>query len=241
MTVAEAPGVAGDEGFAFLVEQHDGEHLVVDEAAQKLADALEQRIEIENGGQLDGDLIEHFEGLRLARDASVEASVLNRLCDARRGERKDVKMLRTKESELLAFNIHYADEAIFGDEGNSEFGAHVGIGGDVKVRGGDVVEENGLAGERNLANHAFADGNAGALDLRSMADLESHAQLMGALVQQEDGKDAVGDDGAHEFSGAAEEGLQVESGVERVGEAHEVGDISRLDAGVDGVEVCGRA
>ena len=38
--VAEAPGVARDERLAFLVEQHDGEHLVVDEAAQKLADAF---------------------------------------------------------------------------------------------------------------------------------------------------------------------------------------------------------
>ena len=31
--VAESPDVAGDERFALLVEQHDGEHLVVDEAA----------------------------------------------------------------------------------------------------------------------------------------------------------------------------------------------------------------
>ena len=32
--VAKAPGITGDEGFAFLVEEHDGEHLVVDEAAE---------------------------------------------------------------------------------------------------------------------------------------------------------------------------------------------------------------
>ncbi len=66
MRIAKTPGVACDERLAFLVEQHDREHLVVDEAAQELADALEQRIEIENRCQLDGNFIEHFQGLRLA-------------------------------------------------------------------------------------------------------------------------------------------------------------------------------
>ena len=58
MRVAEAPCVAGDERLAFFVEQHDGEHLVVDEAAQELADLGEQRIEIEDRGELGGDFVE---------------------------------------------------------------------------------------------------------------------------------------------------------------------------------------
>ena len=165
--VAEAPGVARDEGFAFFIEQHDGEHLIVDEAAQELADALEQGIEIEDGGEFDGDLVEDFEGLRLAGDAGVEAGVLNGLRDARRGHGEHVKMLGAEEIELLAFEIHDADEAVFGDERDGQLGAHVGIGGNVKVGGGDVVEEDGLAGERDLADDSFADGNAGALDLRA--------------------------------------------------------------------------
>ena len=146
VNVAEAPGVTRDEGLAFLIEQHDGEHLVVDEAAEELADALEERIEIEDGGELDGDLVEDLEGLRLAGDASVEAGILNGLRDARGGHGEHVEMLGTEEIELLAFEIHDADEAIFGDEGNGQLGAHVGIGGDVEVGGGDVVEKDGLRG-----------------------------------------------------------------------------------------------
>ena len=36
LRIAEAPGVARDERLAFFVEKHDGEHLVVDEAAEEL-------------------------------------------------------------------------------------------------------------------------------------------------------------------------------------------------------------
>ena len=41
---------------------------------------------------------------------------------------------------LLAFEIHHADEAVLGDERNGEFGADVGIGGDVAFDRGDVVD-----------------------------------------------------------------------------------------------------
>ena len=86
---------------AFFVEQHDGEHLVVDEAAEELADALEERIEVEDGGEFDGDFVEHFEGLRLAGDAGVEAGVLNGLGDARGGEGEHVQVLGMEVAGLL--------------------------------------------------------------------------------------------------------------------------------------------
>ncbi len=101
--VAEAPGIAGYEGLALLVQKHDGEHLVVDEAAQKLADALQERVEVEDGGQFDGDLVEDFEGLRLAGDAGVEAGVLNGLGDAGGGDGEQVKVLGAEVAGLLRF------------------------------------------------------------------------------------------------------------------------------------------
>ena len=48
--VAEAPGVASDEAVAGRVDQHDGKHLIVDEAAEELADALKELVKIEDGG-----------------------------------------------------------------------------------------------------------------------------------------------------------------------------------------------
>ena len=141
-------------------------------------------------------------------------------------------MLGPEEIGLLAFEIHDADEAVLGDEGDGQLRADVGIGGDVEVRSGDVVEQNGLAGERDLADDSFADRNARALYLRRVADLKAHAQLVRAVVEKKDSEDAIGNDGANEFGGAAEQGLQIERGVERVGEAHQIGDIGGLDAGV---------
>src|ERR1700689_1219837 len=121
-----------------------------------------------------------------------------------------MEMLGAKEIELLAFEIHDADEAIFCDEWHGQFGADVGIGGDVEIGGVDVVEENGFAGERDLADDSFADRNASALDLRRVADLKAHAQLVRAVVEKKDSEDAIWNEGAHEFGGAAEGGLQIE-------------------------------
>ena len=74
------------------------------------------------------------------------------------------------------------------------------------------------------------------VDLRRVADLEANPQLVGAVVEQQDGEDLVGDEGADQLGGAAEQGLQVERGVERVGETHEIGQIGRLNADVAGVQ-----
>ena len=131
-----------------------------------------------------------------------------------------MQVLGAEEVWLLAFDVEDADETVFGDERDGELGADIGIGTDVEVCFGDVVEQDGLARERDLADDAFAKRNARALDLRGVADLETHAQLVRAVVEEKDGKDAVRNDGAHQFRGAAEKGLQIESGVESVGETH---------------------
>jgi hypothetical protein len=127
-----------------------------------------------------------------------------------------------------SLDVHDTDEAIFGDEREGELGADLRVGGDVDARRCDVVEEDGLAGEGDLADHAAAEGNAGALGRRSVADLEAHAEFVGAVVEQEDGEDAVRNDGAHKFRGAVEEGLQVEGGVEGLGELRKIGNIGRF-------------
>jgi len=106
--------------------------------------------------------------------------------------------------------------------------------------GGYVIEQDGLAGEGDLADNAFAEGNAGALGLGGVADLKAHAEIVGAVIQKKDGEDAVIDDGADELGGAVEEGLQVECSVEGVGQADEVGEVRGLDADIDGIEMSQR-
>ena len=145
-------------------------------------------------------------------------------------------MLGLEVAGLLAFQIDDADEAVFCDQGDSQLGTDSGIGGDVVLRRGNVVEQDGLAGEHHLAGNAFADGDTHPLDLGSVSDLEPHAQVVGAVVQQEDGKDLVMDDRMHQLGSAVEQGLQIERGVQRFGQLHQIGDIGRLHAGVDGVK-----
>ncbi len=65
------------EEFGPLVPEEDGEHLEVDDALEELADAFEEIVEIEDGGDLARDLVEDGEGLGLAGDAGVEAGVLD--------------------------------------------------------------------------------------------------------------------------------------------------------------------
>ncbi len=73
----------------------------------------------------------------------------------------------------------------------------------------------------------------------SVADLEAHAEVFGAVVDEEDGEDLVVDDGADEVGDAVHEGVEVEGGVEGVGELVEEVDLEGFDAnfGVGGVGV----
>jgi hypothetical protein len=91
-----------------------------------------------------------------------------------------------------------------------QFRTHFGIGADVVIRRRHVIEQDRLPRERNLARHSLAHGNAHALYLRRVADLKSHAQLMGALIQKKNGEDAVRNEGANQLRDSAEKSLQVE-------------------------------
>ncbi len=82
--------------------------------------------------------------------------------------------------------------------------------------------------------------DAHALDLGGVADLEAHAEVLGTVVEEEDGEDSVVDDGADEVGDAVHQGVEVERGVEGVGErVEEVRPVEGLDAnfGVGGVRV----
>jgi hypothetical protein len=72
-----------------------------------------------------------------------------------------------------------------------------------------------------------------------VADLEAHAEIFGAVIEEEDGKDFIVDDGADEVGDAVHEGIEVKGGIEGVGEFVEEVDLEGLDAdlGVGGVGV----
>ena len=81
--------------------------------------------------------------------------------------------------------------------------------------------------EGGLADDTAANLDAHAFDLRGVAGLEAHGELIGALVNEEEGKDAVVDDGADEVGDAMHEGVEVKGGVECVGETVKELDLKR--------------
>src|ERR1700744_3727295 len=98
-----------------------------------------------------------------------------------------MEMLRAEVARLFAFDIHYPNKAVFRNQRNRKFGTDRGVGGDLEVGSGSIVEQHALPGEDNLADGAFADGYGRAFDLGRVADLKAHAQLVGAVVDKEDG------------------------------------------------------
>ncbi len=60
--------------------------------------------------------------------------------------------------------------------------------------------------QRRLPGDAAPELDAHALDLGRVAGLEAHPELVGAVVDEQDGEDAVVDDGAHEIRDAMHAG-----------------------------------
>src|SRR5260370_11448243 len=127
-------------------------------------------------------------------------------------------MLEGEVGGGCGLEVDYADDLVLDEERDCEVGEDVGMGVDVVVSFGDVFDEEGFALQRGLADDAATKLDAHALDLAGVTDLEAHAEVFGAVVEEEDGEDFVVDDGADEVGYAVHEGVEVEGGVEGVGE-----------------------
>ena len=101
----------------------------------------------------------------------------------------------------------------------------------------------GLALLGGLPDDSLAYADLQPFHLGGVANLEAHAEFFAALVEEEDGEDAVLDDGADEFRCALEEGAEVEGIVQSLGHAEQEAQVGGFDTGVDGIEViaCGWA
>ena len=126
--------------------------------------------------------------------------------------------------------VEDADDLILDDERDGEFGSDIRVRVDVVVLVRDIVDEKRLALECSLTGDTAAQLDTHALDFRGVADLEAHAEVSSALVDEEDGKDLVVDHGADEVRDPVHEGVEVEGGVEGVGEAVEEVDLEGFDA-----------
>ena len=143
--LAVAGGEAVLELLAALVPEEDGEHLEVDDALEQVADALEEVVEVEDAGDLAGDLVEDGEGLGLAGDAGVEAGVFDGDGHAGGDELEEALVVGGEEGGVLGLDVDDADDLVFDDEGDGELGADVGVGVDVVL---DVLPGTPTSGMR---------------------------------------------------------------------------------------------
>jgi len=220
------------EALGAVAPQEDGEHLEVDDALQQLADALEQVVEVEDAGDLARDFVEDSEGLRLAGDTGVEASVLHRDCHARGGQFQQSLMLGGEESGMFGLEVDDADDAILDDQRHGEFRHDVGVRVDVVLNLGDVFDQNGRSLAGRLAHDSTTRLDAHPLDLGRVSGLEAHAQITGAIIHQEDGEDAVVDDRAHQVGHAMHQRVEFERGVQGVRQPHQEVELKRLETDV---------
>ena len=108
--------------------------------------------------------------------------------------------------------------------GSRQLGTHAGRGVDEVLLRRNVVDQHGFAPQHGSSGDSLANLNADALGhLGRMTHLEADAQLVGFLVQQQDGKDFVVDNLLQHLGYALQQGIQVERGVDRVGHFEQVG------------------
>ena len=195
-----------------------------------MSDAFQQLVQIEYRAEFARDLGEHRKCLRLPRDTRVQPGILDGHGNSRRRQFEQAKLLLLEVADLLAFDVDDADDAALDDERHSQLGAHRRICRDVVLLVPHIVDQNRLFTRSSFADDAFADAEAPALRLRRVADLEAHPQVIGAIIQQQDGEDAEVHDRADQLRRLMHEGLQIERGVERIRQPHEERELDRFDA-----------
>ena len=78
------------------------------------------------------------------------------------------------------------------------------------------------------ADDPFAHADSQALCFGRMADLKAHTQVVGPLIQQQDGENLVVDDGAHQVRSAMQQSLQIQGGVQGVRQPYEELGLQRV-------------
>src|SRR5215472_1217426 len=200
-----------------FVEQQDREHLVIDYLGQQIADALQQLVNIEDGRKVTADLVQQGQRVRLTNDSGVQPRVLNADSDARPDDRQEASVFFMKIAAFAGFKVHHADHPVLVDQRHCQLRVNPGNGFNVFRLFADVGHQDGATLFSCTARHAFAHLDPDSFgDFRRMADLKAEAQLLCALIQQQDGEDFVVDDPLYDLGYPLQQRVQVERRVEDV-------------------------
>src|SRR5258708_4457997 len=200
-----------------LVEQKNGEPLLVDDLEQQVANTLQQLVNIQNRGKLAADLVEQRERVCLTDNPRLEARLFHAHGNARGHQRKHARVFILEVVAHRGLNVDHANDAVLVDQRDSQLGAGAGNGFNVIAVLGDIIHQDDAALFHRPSGDAFADFDAGLLrDLRRIADLKAEPQLLRAFVQQQNGKNLIVNDALDHLRYALQQGIQIERGVEHV-------------------------
>src|SRR5208283_3222813 len=129
--------------FTLLIEEKNAEHLVVDEAFEQFGDALEQFVQIENRRKFARDLVQQKQGTSLASDAGVQSRILDAHRHARSDQRQQAFVLFGEVTLFAGLEVNHADDTVFHDQRDGEFGVHIGQGVDEKIIFRSIGDQHG--------------------------------------------------------------------------------------------------
>ena len=170
-----------------VVEQQDAERPVVDDAPRQVGDAREQLVEVEDRGELAGDLGERFERARVLALVLEEPRVLDRDRDVR-AELAQHRLVGLGElAGGVAQQVERADDRPFAAQRHDELGVRAGHRLDVPRIGVHVVDEDRLPFGDRGADQALADLHPQrACDFVRIADRVRDRQLVALGIEQVD-------------------------------------------------------
>src|SRR6185436_3237419 len=91
--------------------------------------------------------------------------------------------------------VDAAVSGIFNDRRDGQLEAQVGKDFDIPGLFADIVDQHGLPQLSSASSHSFAHLNASAFsNFTRVANLETHAQFLGAFVEKKNSEDLVVDD-----------------------------------------------
>ena len=126
------------------IDQQNAEHLVIDEPPHQFGNPAEQFIQIQNRGQLTRDFVQQQQNARLLGGTGIKLRIFDARRHARSHQREQALMLFGEVARLASLDINYADDAVFCNQRNCEFRAHIGNGFDVAWVLPNIVDQHGL-------------------------------------------------------------------------------------------------
>ena len=128
-----------------------------------------------------------------------------------------------KAPGCAGLDVEHADDFVFRDQRHRQLRTHAGRGVDEVLLRANVVHQHRLAQLHGFAGYPLPHLDVNALGyIRRMADLETDAQLLRSLVQQQDGEHLVIHHPLQHLGHALQQGVEVERGVHRIGNFQQV-------------------